>query len=278
MTGLSNVRLSAIFYFFLICFSIFFVFAFPPFQKPDEPLHFERAYALAMGQITCKFDAKHTRGYFTFPKSVSTFSDAMMSSAIIMKPEGKFPIALLRAHYPIEKSVTMDLLYNCRLPFTGYVPLSLGVLLTMPFNNLLISFYAARLMAALFFVGAVYISLRIVTPRYRLIVMFSSIFPMVLQQVTAVSYDSVSIATGFILFALFTRQLERKTISIRELLATYGILLIFLFTKPGYYLFALLLVVPIRLVRMPIGKKIILSLILFAGITWCVWYSLTLRI
>lgn len=278
MTGLSNVRLSAIFYLFLACFLLFFVFAFPPFQKPDEPLHFERAFTLAMGQITCKFDAKHTRGYFTFPKNVSTFPDAMMSSAIIMKPEGKFPVALFRTPYRIDRTNTVDLLYNCRLPFTGYIPLSLGVLLTMPFNNLLISFYAARLMAALFLVGAVYISLRIVTPRYRLIVMFSSILPMVLQQVTAVSYDSVSIATGFILFALFTRQLERKTVSLRELLATYSVLLIFLFTKPGYYLFAVLLLVPLRLVRMKLTKKIALSIILFAGIAGIIWYSLALPI
>jgi uncharacterized membrane protein len=278
MTGLNKISLSNIYYFFLICLTLFFVFSFPPFQKPDEPLHFERTFALAMGQITCKFDVKHTRGYFTFPKSVSTFPDAMMSGSIIMKPEGKFPIALLRAHYPIDKSQTTDLLYNCRLPFTGYIPLSLGIVLAMPFNNLLISFYAARLMAALFFVIAVYISLRIVTPRYRLIVMLSSIFPMVLQQVTAVSYDSVSIAMGFVLFSLFTRQIEMKKVMLSELLVTYGILLVFLFTKPGYYLFALLLAVPVRLVRMPMGKKIILSLILFAGITWCVWYSLTLRI
>ena len=278
MIGLNKIQSVHIYYFFLICFLSFFVFAFPPLQKPDEPLHFERAFALAMGQAVCKHDAKHERGYFTFPRTVSTFPDAMRTSAIVMKLEGKFPLALLRQPYPIRADDTVDLQYHCALPFTGYIPLSLGILVTMPLNNLLVSFYAARVFAALFFAVALYISLRLDPYRYRLLIMFSSILPMVLQQVTAVSYDSVSIATGFILFSLFARYLEKRTVSLRELFIYYGVLMVFLFTKPGYYLFAILLFIPLRLVRIPMAKKIALSFILSAGMLASIWYSLMLPI
>ena len=280
MTELSKSKKESypIFLFLFICFSLFFVFAFPPLQKPDEPLHFERAFALASGQLVCKVDAKHMRGYFSFPISISAFSDAMMTNAIVMKPEGKFPIVLLRNHYPINRSVTTDLLYNCTLPFTGYIPLSLGILVAIPFNNLLISFYTARLFAALFYVIAIYLSLRVVSARYRWILMICSMLPMVLQQATAVSYDGVTIAAGFLLFSLFTRYLEKKTVSVRELLWFYAVIMVFIFTKPGYYLFFPLLFLPFRLVKLPINKKVALIFLLSAGIAGIIWYSLSLPI
>ncbi|KKS90279.1 MAG: hypothetical protein UV63_C0003G0017 [Microgenomates group bacterium GW2011_GWC1_43_11] len=255
-----------------------FVFAIPPFQKPDEPLHFKRAFALSMGQITCKHSREYSRGYFTYPKSVDAFPDAMLSQAIIMKPEGKYPLSLFFRSYPIDLMRAVDLPYNCTLPFTGYIPLSLGILFTLPINNLLISFYGARLTAALVFFLSILFCFRILPKRYWYILGFSSVLPMVLQQVTAVSYDSLAISLGCILFSLFMRFLEKKALRLRELILFYIILLVFLFTKPGYYLFSLVSLILLNRVYTSWIKKWILAGIMIIGIVAISWYSLTLPI
>lgn len=259
-------------------FLCIFTFLIPPFQKPDEPLHFERAFALAQGQFVCRHDSKHERGYFNFPQSIQIFPDQMMSQSIIMKTEGKFPIALMKTSYPIDSKYTVDLLYNCTLPFIGYIPQSVGILLSLPFNNVLISFYAARLFGALFFIMTLSICLRLIPKQYRLILLFCSFLPMVLQQVTAISYDCVSISLGFALFTLFVRFLNQKTIPIRAVLAFYGVLLLFLFSKPGFYLYALLLAYPIQRTSLPIIKKIAVGAVLFLGVACMAFYSLTVPI
>ena len=260
----------------IVSMLIIMTFLVPPFQKPDEPLHFKRAFALAMGQVTCRHNQNHERGFYTFPKSVSTFPDAMMVNTIIMKPEGKFPLALYRGTYPVNSSETVDLLYNCTLPFTGYIPHALGILLSMPLNNVLISFYAARIFGALFFLTTLYFCFRFISKRYRFVLLFCSVLPMVLQQVTAVSYDCVAIALGFILFALFTGYVEQKTVRIRDVLIFYGVLLLFLFTKPGFYLFSLLLIYLLQRVPMSLTKKMLLTLLFMAGVFGIALYSLTL--
>jgi len=260
-----------------LCLTVFTFFV-PPFQKPDEPLHFKRAFALAMGQVVCKKDANHKRGYFSFPKNVDKFPEAMMAQSIIMKTDGKFPMALYRGNYPIGWDAQVDLLYNCGLNFTGYIPQSLGILLSMPVNSVMISFYLARAFGALFFLISLIFCLRMIPSRYRFILLFCSVLPMVLQQVTAVSYDCVAISLGFILFTLFAGFLEKKNIRLRDILVFYGILLLFIFSKPGYYLFSLLLFYPLQRLPLPLVKKILLSVVLFGGVIGIALYSLMLPI
>ena len=261
-----------------ICLVIF-TFGIPVFQKPDEILHFKRAFALALGQLTCKTDANHIRGYFSYPVSLEQFPASMMADAIIMKPEGKFPLALLRSPYPIgDKKNTADLAYNCRLPFTGYIPQAIGIVLVMPMGNILISFFAARASAALFFFLTLVNALRIIPRKLKPILSFCSFLPMTLQQATAVSYDSVAISLGFILFAWFTNLVEKQELSVGSVFGYFALTLLFLFTKPGYYLFGGFVLFLLWKTRISFKQKIIVGSALVLGIVLVSWYGLTLPI
>jgi uncharacterized membrane protein len=257
---------------FISCFFI------PPFQKPDEPLHFKRAYSVSLGQFVCQHTNKYSRGYFTFPKSVDEFPKKMMSDAIIMKPEGKFPYRLYLGYYPVLKDQTVDLLYTCTLPFTGYIPAALGMLLFTPLNNLLVSFYAARLFLGIAFFVSIYVCFRILPKKYWYLLALSSILPVTVQQATAISYDSMAISTGYLFFALFMRMYEKKRSSIQHVVFLFSLLIIFLFTKPGYYSIAFLLIFPIWL--LPVSKllRILILILSVAVICLLTFYRLALPI
>jgi len=219
---------------YILSLTAFFVFVVPPYEKPDEIAHFNRAFALSKGQLFCQ---RKPEGYgFTLPESVIQFPQAMFTGAIIMQTDNKFPIQLLKKTYPIYPSNDVIFENYCSLPFISYIPSAVGMNIAAPFNNLLLSFYAARIGIAVFFIVLLAFSLFIIPPQLRLLLAAFSIIPMVIHQATAVSYDAPSIALSMVVFAFFAKYIESKPIRFLEYVLFTGILSIFLLVKPGYYL------------------------------------------
>jgi len=101
---------------------------------------------------------------------------------------------------------------------------------------------------------------------------------MTLQQVTAVSYDGVTISLSFLLFAWFIRFLSLQKTQLKEYVLFYCILCLLLFTKSGYYLFGVILFLPLIRLKLPLIQKIIIGVVSVVGIICIAWYSMTLPI
>lgn len=247
LNNLSVLRPRSVFIALLFIVSIIFAFIIPPFQKPDEQIHFWKIMALAQGKLTCI----HTSDIpvYQLSNSIKAFPEEMHRADIIMRSAAKFPLSVYKSPYPFRNDTTRTNISDaCALPTLGYIPFVLSAWISFPFDNLLVTFFGIRAMAALLFLIAVSISFRVVHPRFRFLVYLFAATPMVIHQATAVSYDAPLLYGVLISFAWFTSLMERR-VSVGAFFGFTACILITTLTKPGYiFLYILPIVVLGRLI------------------------------
>ncbi len=265
--------------YFLLAYGIYiailitvFTFLVPPFRKFDETDHFVRVMTVASGQFACRPGAAGSAPYFLLPKRVFTFVDTLDRGIT-----EKFPVSLYKQRYPFQGDAQTGKTYGCYLPFLGYVPQTLGALASFPWNNLLVTFYFARIGAAVFFLVCFVASLLLSPKRYQAILMLVGALPTVLHQVTIVSYDATVISLSFLAFAMLTRGLEAKKIRFSSFLAFCLIIIYLVLAKPGYYVFALLPLFLVKKLNTPLNKSLLLSTAICLG-ALSVIYFVRLRV
>jgi len=243
-----NIR---IFFFFWIIAVGAFTFLVPPFQKPDEPAHFYRAMTLVNSQFVCSVSP--TYRYFFLSQSVYDFPTQMQTNNIVMRPDVKFPIGLVKHTYPFrsDKSVT-DAYRYCQLSFVSYIPFAISAFLSYPFDNLLITFFAMRASAAMLLICFAYIGFYFIPKRYKLLFLFFIANPMLIHQATAVSYDAIINSLILLVIPLWLRCMDDKKIQWKTVVLLFLSLGLMCIAKPGYY-FLVGISLPV-LTRIPIKK------------------------
>lgn len=258
-------------FFWIIIVGIFALFV-PPFQKPDEPEHFYRAMALSSGQFFCSA-ASFGFPAFQLSKSVYEFPKQMQTDAIVMRYEAKFPIGFFKHSYPYKDDHTVVYAsQSCTLPFPAYIFFAGAVSAVAPFDNLLFSFYAMRISAALVAILFAIVGFRIIPNRYKLIYLFLISNPMYIHQVTSVSYDAMQNILGMSVFALWLFCLEKKKNSRKNIAILSFFIICFCIVKQGYYL-AIGMLLPIFL-NSSLSKRhrvsLFISLIILFGCVLCI--------
>lgn len=246
-----------LFFAFLSVLSIVFAVLIPPFQKPDEQVHFLKIMAMAEGKLNCTHTADIPS--YQLSNSLTAFSDQMHRADIVMRSDAKFPLSLYKSPYPFRNDTSRtDSADACALPPLGYTPFVLAAWISLPFDNLLVTFFAIRIMAAILFLLSVYISLRVVSARFRYLVYLFTATPMVLHQATAVSYDAPLLYGVVVSFAWFTSLMDAKRVSPKALIGFTVCVLITSLVKPGhFFLYALPVVILAHLVSLKsIGNRI----------------------
>lgn len=241
---LSWVRLNPVLFVVLGLLLCVFTFFVPPFEKPDEQIHFYRVITLFAGQFSCDYSTG--RPHFSVPLSVFNFPKTM-GVGDIATTSIKFPISLYKQSYPwIHDKQTDTSDTHCTLPWYAYIPQLMATAVTYPFNNLLLTFYGMRFMnAILFFLCMVLVQL--VIPRiYKNMFWLFAFIPMVLHQVTAVSYDAPSLALGMVMAAYFLSLVSRPRVTLRSIIYFIGLVTLFNAVKAGYYP-TFLLIIPVAL-------------------------------
>ncbi len=215
-----NIR-QVVYFVYMAITLIVFTFIVPPFQKPDEPTHFQSAVSITNLDLLCTMDAD---GGFYFPlkRKWVDLPDLMEVWNVwdLNPPAGKkFDPAWLRYDFSDPKYNETVRIYgpcnapvvgkfsNAHGPVVGYLPNSLGILVGKPFVSPLVSFFLGRLFGGLFFVAALIIALRITPKQYRMPLYFYAALPTVLHQVTSISYDVVQLSLFPVIYAYVTRFL-----------------------------------------------------------------------
>ena len=188
----------------------------PPFQKSDEPGHYYRAVSLANGDLVCQKDADGFY-YFAMKKRDAEAPLVFHVWDVALQGDQRFDRAWLKAdfsdpHYD-EIAHVRD---YCNLPPIGYIPSALGVFIGKPFESPLFGIYAGRILGGLLFVAGLIWALKVVPERYRLVVYFFAAAPMILHQVTAISYDTTQFALFPVLFAYLARFIVQGTPQAKE--------------------------------------------------------------
>lgn len=249
--------LDTILLFFLGILLFLCTFFIPPFQKADEPVHFFRVITIFTGQMSCTPGGKEP--HFLLPKSVYEFP-TLMAVENNAQYSMKFPISSYKKAYPwlADKQVT-DQYVHCKLPVYAYIPQILVIFLTYSFDNLLLTFFGMRLVNALLFFITVWIVQKRIAKTYKYIFWLFAFTPMVLHQVTAISYDAPSYILGMLMFAFFLHLLAKTKVSLKETVVFIFLIVFFNAVKGGYYP-TFLLLLPIML-----KKKIEMNRSVIAG-------------
>lgn len=236
------------------------VFVTPPFQVPDEPAHFFRAWEVSEGRLI-RWD-KQGRGGGPLPESVQGVA-AVLLGDLPGKPERKIAVAQIRdgLRVPLRPGHRVEVYFpnSVLYTFVPYIPQALviraGRALEAP---PLVTFYAARLAAFLVSTLLTGFAIRR-APAFRWLLALVALTPMALFQRASVSADALTIASAFVLGALAARLAWGPEIPGRErrrdfLLLTAAAVALCL-CKPAYVLLAgAVLLIPAA--RLPGGRRV----------------------
>ena len=221
-----NIRI--IFAVYIVLSLFIYTFRIPPFEKPDEDLHFLRTVSVSRGNLLCKVDSNR--------RSVN-----LIPSAILDYVNGNDAPASGKGNYVNE-------IHSCVLPFFYYLapaaPVSTLMNLDFPMD---IVFYAGRSVNVIMALLILFVSLKNLPIAYQLVSLYVFSWPMVLYQVSSYSKDSYFIVLGLYIFNRFMKAVISKTVGRAELVGFIAATIFFILARPQYAWFVCLLPITLHL-------------------------------
>ncbi|MFI5133709.1 MAG: DUF2142 domain-containing protein [Chitinophagales bacterium] len=263
-------------YYFLIIglfFGMKLVFINPPWQTNDEDRHFYNSWNYAHGFLTPSIQGNKVGN----PMPVKIFEQVQSFQGIRFNEQSKINHQTISDDKEIiyEKSDTF--FYNnpnYNINPVGYLPAILGIKLGELFKqNPITVHWWARTFGLFAFLLIVFYAIRII-PVYKNVMMLVALAPMSLYQAASVTYDTLCIASSFLLFAFIVKWLfQKEKISRKDLILFFLAFVIQIFSKPGYYFIPfLLLMIPPDKFSFSFPKikltVMVLAVIMLPSITW----------
>ncbi len=240
---------------FIVILGLFQVFIIPPFQKPDEVIHFKRSSAI-MVNGRCLNQSR----YISFPDKVDAlklahkFEEKFMVENVFYKDENKG-----KEIFAYDKDWNSYITY-----FPSYLGIWLGGLSDYPAW----AFYEGRLAGFLFFMICFALAIKL-AGKYKWFIYGYAVLPMVLQQSTIVGYDVMLYSLAPVIFGLTVNLLERKKMNWKMFIGLAVSTLLYILVKPGYYLMVLLpmVVLWMKTKKYILRKPIIMMIIALVAVT-----------
>ncbi|WP_284036341.1 DUF2142 domain-containing protein [Neobacillus sp. 114] len=247
----TKVKIQYIFILISILMGIYWTKIIPPFQAPDEFVHFYRAYEISEGHLVSKNVNGDTGNYL--PKAIKEFEDTMGAYDIPFNYEKKLGHSQMeeakKIHLSDERiffSFPSSAIYS-PIP---YIPQSLGIFFARAFDlsvyNIILS---ARLFNLFAYILFTYWAIKIL-PKLKSCLFLLALMPMTLQQAASTSGDALLFGVSFFMIAYIFRLIfsdeivhfTRKDFFIISCLSIATALL-----KPAYFLFFLIVfLIPIK--------------------------------
>ena len=222
----------------VIVFGLLFMIITPPFQTPDEPVHFYRAYEISTHNITkYKDEVPHSlvdmaaiQERMKFKSWEKTSKKEILSLAKIKLDAGNLtPVGTLEYTLP-------------------YLPQALGIAIGKLFNLAPIwLLYMARLFNLLISCILIFYAIQI-TPVHKWVFFLLGVMPMTVSQVASVSYDGLTIGLSFLLTSIILNFAfnAAKNIKPRDILALFVVAILLALSKPPYFIIAFsFLIIPV---------------------------------
>lgn len=227
-----------------------YIFYIPPFEKPDENLHFLRAVSVGQGNFVCKTD-KDGQIENLIPSSIYQYVEKHLDSPAVKVTSDK-----------------INEIRSCVLPFLYYLATGASVSLFKVINfSPEIIFYSGRLVNSIIASFIVFLSLRGLPTVYQLISLYVYSLPMVLYQVSSYSKDAYFISLGLYIFNRFLYFVINKKIITKDLIAYMIALILFILTRPSYIFFTLLSIIFYTIKPKEILKKHAIGIVLITIVT-----------
>ena len=233
-------------------FGLLYVFATPPFQSPDEPQHFYRAYQVSelgiIGQKTTGKPEPRAGGFL--PKSLKRVAELVLDDIPHNEERHVEPQAIKSAlAVPLEPDDREFLEFPTNVLYSPvpYAPQALGIFLGRMFQAPpIVLLYLARLLNLAVWFVFVYAAIR-VTPVHRWVFLLLALAPMSIAQAASASADALANGAAFLLVAsIFEAAFSpAATMERSRRRAITGLSLVVTLCKPVYSLLpVLVLLIP----------------------------------
>lgn len=228
-----------IIWFFTIAFlGLFLTILVPPFEKPDEHVHFYKAVSISQGILHCQ----NPNQQYVYPYKFSELQSIVGKYGLTQNASAKFyykdffqPVIDVDGQSGKLQSIGAQV---CGFPSIAYLPQSVGLAITNLFQiGGMYSFYVGRLFAYALFITVLLAILVNVRQNGRILFLAMASIPMLLHQVGSFSYDSAHITLSFVIGAFLFTFIESKAVRTKQLVAFLALLLIFFMVKGQAYIF-----------------------------------------
>ena len=250
-------------------FGVIFCFKTPPFQVPDEVVHFYRAYEISEGHLLAR---QIPGGYGDLlPANMTQQVDNLVGN-IRWNPNGKYNAAEtfqnLSEHLDSKRVAPVHFEATAAYSPVAYVPQSIGVgsgrLLDLP---LVADLFLGRLANLAVWIGLVVLALWLI-PFGKWALFALALTPMSLFQAASVSPDAMINGSAFVFVAVSLRLIFVETsISKWEYMALFAPVAVFALSKPEYLPLALLLL-PIPALRFGsvVRKRVLIATVVVVAV------------
>lgn len=274
---INDFAIEKIYMLMMFFFGIILVFITPPFQIPDEPNHFYRAYQISEGILRSPSietsDINGQKIYYCadVPTSLNTLFTAGIAPHGIIEGQNYFSLHSALELFSIP--LNSDSKEKKEIPNTGsysplvYTPQALGIFLVRLISDSVgLTFYAARIGALIFIIICGILSLRLL-PEKSFLMFVISFSPMFLFEVASCSADPIVYAVTILAAAYFLSLCKENKLSTQDFIffgtaaislglakQVYGTILLLYFLIPsekfggkknflltGFFIFALYL-------------------------------------
>lgn len=194
------INLEKSFLILALVFGVFMIFLVPPFQVPDEIVHFYRAYEVSQGDFIPSRSGDKVGS--NMPEGICEFVEAGNYEMIPAKYNEKLDIDNLinSSKVNIDNNKTKFVHVggaSIYMPIQ-YFPQAAGLLIGKVFNlPVLFMFYLGRLFNMLVWVALTYLALKII-PFGKKVLFLIALIPMVIQQAASMSPDGLLIGISFL--------------------------------------------------------------------------------
>ena len=233
-------------------FGLLFLIFTPPFQVPDEQLHFYRAYEISSGVLIEKKTDAQVGDWL--PRSVER-TVTELKGAISFNPDEKITASQIISHMrePLERGDKVFVNFPSTAFYSpvGYMPPVLGISIDKIFNlSPLLLMYLGRLANLLVWLYLTWLAIRL-APVGKWIFFLLALTPMILFQAASLSPDALTNGLAWLAIALYLRYAlsEGEGVAVDRALSAKLIVLgaLLALVKPLYFVLAgLFLFIPPR--------------------------------
>jgi uncharacterized membrane protein len=231
---------------FALSCGLFMAVVNPPFEGvPDEHPHYWKAWAVALGDMTCRSENAIPMSAFMLPSEVPLRVDlpGVKGKRIV------FARTWEKLFEPDAEQQSNGASALCGALPLAYFPQALGLRVGRFFHgSALISFFLGRICNLLVTVFVMYWAIRLI-PFGKTVLLVFCLLPMTLQQAAGFGYDALHIASCylFIAYVLKLAGAAESQLRLGEAVALFAIGLLVCNVKYGYLgLLLLILLLPLR--------------------------------
>lgn len=226
----------------------------PPFQKADEVVHFQNTATVVAGK-----QGVVQKRYLDLPGKLKV-------SAVAFKYDKKTDSRRIWEKDE-NKELVSNFFYLDWKSYISYFPVEVGFWMGSFSAYPVMSLYLGRMAGLILFLVCIWLSIRLIPKKYTGLIIVYAMIPMVIHQVTEVSYDVLLLCLAPLILAIFLKIL-RLTNYWKWLVMLTLLVGLFMLVKPGYYPMILLLPVVgwAKFKNIIISKPWIVGVVVFACI------------